>query len=234
MDCPHCGKAFHPLWFPRFHLNDPKILFGKSVFHGRTDHGKDKWYAAMVVCPACQGAIVHLYRDELVSPEHDEYEQIEIRAYPLDGGRPPAPIEVPEAIATDYQEACRVLSRSPKASAALARRCLQGILHQQGYNENDLSRQIHALLNESEPARVIPSSLRDTVDAIRNFGNFSAHPITDKTTLQIVDVEPGEAEWCLDILLDMFDHYYVKPSRAAARKDDLNKKLAAARKPPAK
>jgi hypothetical protein len=72
------------------------------------------------------------------------------------------------------------------------------------------------------------------VDAIRTFGNFSAHPITDQTTLQIVAVEPNEAEWCLEILEDMFDHYYVRPAHAAARKADLDAKLAAAGKPPSK
>ena len=84
------------------------------------------------------------------------------------------------------------------------------------------------MLNEPDPAKAIPSALRQTVDAIRNFSNFSAHSITDQTTLQVIEVEPGEAEWCLDILEEMFDHYYVKPAQAAARKAALNVKLAAA------
>lgn len=33
------------------------------------------------------------------------------------------------------------------------------------------------------------------VDAIKNFGNFSAHKITDKTSLQVIEVEPHEAEF---------------------------------------
>lgn len=100
--------------------------------------------------------------------------------------------------------------------------------------QKDLSQQIDALLNESDPAKAIPTSLRMTIDVIRNFGNFSAHPISDRTTLQIIPVDKGEAEWCLEILEEMFDHYYVKPAQAAARKAALNMKLAAAKKPPAK
>ena len=69
---------------------------------------------------------------------------------------------------------------------------------------------------------------------IRNFGNFSAHQITDQTTLQVLAVDPGEAEWCLDILEEMFDHYYVKPAEAKARKAALDEKLAAAGKPRSK
>jgi hypothetical protein len=90
------------------------------------------------------------------------------------------------------------------------------------------------MLNESEAAKAVPASLRETVDAVRNFGNFSAHPIDDQTTLQIIDVEPEEAEWCLQILEEMFDHFYVRPAAAAARKAALNAKLAAAGKPTAK
>jgi hypothetical protein len=97
-----------------------------------------------------------------------------------------------------------------------------------------LVKQVAAFIDETDPQKVAPQSLRETVDAIRNFGNFSAHPIDDKSTLQIIDVEPHEAEWCLDILDELFEHFYVRPSEAAARKAALNAKLSAAGKPQAK
>jgi hypothetical protein len=93
---------------------------------------------------------------------------------------------------------------------------------------------IDAVLGETDASKAVSSALRDTVDAVRNFGNFSAHPIDDQTTLQIIDVEPEEAEWCLQIIEEMFDHFYVRPAQAAARKAALNVKLSAAGKPPAK
>jgi Domain of unknown function (DUF4145) len=104
----------------------------------------------------------------------------------------------------------------------------------QSRSKTSLAVQIDALLSESDPTKAIPTALRQTVDVIRNFGNFSAHLITDQTTLQIIAVEPHEAEWCLDILEDMFDHYYVKSAEAKARKSALDGKLAAAKKPPSK
>jgi len=127
-----------------------------------------------------------------------------------------------------------VLPISKKSSAALARRCLQEVLRANGYVHRDLAAQIDALLNEPDPKKAIPTSLRQTVDAVRNFGNFAAHTITDQTTLQVIDVQPGEAEWCLDILDEMFDHYYVKPAQAEARKKALDAKLKAAGKPASK
>jgi hypothetical protein len=156
------------------------------------------------------------------------------RVYPWNTFRKPIPLEVPSQIKEDYEEACKVLPISSKASAALSRRCLQAILREPGYSQRDLVQQIDALLNEPDAAKATPTALRETVDVIRNFGNFSAHHINKQTTLQVIPVEPGEAEWCLDILDEMFDHYYVKPSRAKARKAALNAKLAAAGKPASK
>lgn len=145
-----------------------------------------------------------------------------------------APPEVPAPIAADYNEAQSVLELSPKASAALARRCLQHLLRERGYSQRDLVMQVEAVLAEEDPMKAVPDTLRVALDAVRNFGNFSAHPLTDKTTLQIIDVEPGEAEWCLEILIECFECFYVRPARAAERKAALNQKLAQAGKPPAK
>jgi hypothetical protein len=40
--------------------------------------------------------------------------------------------------------------------------------------------------HETDPTNVLPRKLRETIDSIRNFGNFSAHP----TTRQVIDVTP--------------------------------------------
>jgi hypothetical protein len=50
----------------------------------------------------------------------------------------------------------------------------------------------------------------------------------------VVDVEPGDAEWNLEVLEGPFDFYFVQPDKAAQRKTALNKKLANAVKPPIK
>ncbi|WP_199230272.1 DUF4145 domain-containing protein [Azospirillum sp. TSH58] len=119
------------------------------------------------------------------------------------------------------------------AAAALARRCLQAILRNQGYNHRDLVQQIKGVLEETDSRKSLPQSLFDSVDAIRNFGNFSAHPMNDITTLQVIQVEPHEAEWCLEIVEELFDYYYNRPAVAAAKKAALNDKLKAAGKPAA-
>ena len=156
--------------------------------------------------------------------------------YPIGANRGPVSPEVPAEIANDYIEACNVLPISSKASAALSRRCLQNILHREGYKvgRGDLAKEIDLLLNESDPKKSIPQNLHGTVDAIRNFGNFGAHPLNDETTLQIIEVDPHEADWCLQILEECFEYFYVKPAAARAKKLALDAKLAAAKKPPSK
>jgi len=111
---------------------------------------------------------------------------------------------------------------------------LQSILNEQGYAGTDLARQVDALLNESDASRALGQSLRTIVDGVRHFGNFSAHPINDRTTLQVIPVETHEAEWCLEIVRELFDHFYIAPEKAAQRKAALNTKLATAGKPPSK
>jgi hypothetical protein len=154
--------------------------------------------------------------------------------YPIGANRGPVPPDVPTEIAEDYIEACNVLPISAKASAALARRCLQNMLHAHGYKAKNLAQEVGLLLNESDAKKALPYKLRETVDDIRNFGNFSAHPVDDKTTLQVINVDPHEAEWCLEIIEELFEHFYVGPAAAKAKKAALNAKLAAAGKPPFK
>lgn len=208
MLCPHCKVNFHDNWDYQ------------QIRH----HGDLKAYMRVAHCPACSRIVID------IGPNTDNW----MRIFPNGAGRRMVPVEVPENISRDYSEACQVLELSPKASAALSRRCLQAILHERGYVGRDLAKEIDLLLNEQDASKAIPGSLRSAIDGIRNFGNFSAHPINDQTTLQIINVEPEEAEWCLEIIEEMFDHFYVRPAHIAARKAALDAKLAAAGKPPSR
>jgi hypothetical protein len=80
--------------------------------------------------------------------------------------------------------------------------------------------------------KALPRRLRDTIDVIRNFGNFAAHPNEIKASLEIIDVEP-QAEWSLATIEELFEHFYVGPAIAATKKAELNAKLALIGKPPA-
>jgi hypothetical protein len=94
----------------------------------------------------------------------------------------------------------------------------------------DLAKEIQEVIDSGK----LPSHLAESIDAIRNIGNFAAHPIKSTSTGEIVDVVPGEADWNLDVLDGLFDFYFVQPAILAKKRDALNTKLASAGKPPVK
>lgn len=221
MKCPHCRVAFH---------NEPTF-----TFLGGDDGGT--YGASTSTCPACKRIIVLLVSGEgylqqtggdIVGLRTVTRRYYVVPRTPL---RPAPPAEVPRDIADDFREACVVLGDSPKASAALSRRCLQHVLRQAaGVNPSDLAREIQEVLDSGK----LPTHLAESIDAVRNIGNFSAHPLKSTSTGEILPVEPHEAEWNLDVLEALFDFYYVQPAAIAKKREALNKKLADAGKPPLK
>jgi hypothetical protein len=130
---------------------------------------------------------------------------------------------------SDFDEAVAVLSLSPKASAALSRRNLQAILRDKaGAKGKDLNAEIQFVIDSG----IVPSYISEGLHAVRQIGNFAAHPIKSTSTGEIVDVEEGEAEWDLDVLESLFDFYFVQPAITANRKSAINVKLKDAGKKP--
>jgi hypothetical protein len=138
------------------------------------------------------------------------------------------PPEVPITVRNDFEEASAVLSISDKASAALSRRCLQNMLNQRSFKGKDLNAQIDLVLKS------LPTEIGNNLDAIRQIGNFAAHPMKYQVTDEIVDVEPEEASWNLDVLEQLFDYFYVQPKLAEDKRKKLDEKLAGLGKPPLK
>lgn len=226
--CPHCGVL---VLFERVFVIDEEEGDGPEFAQSNrfVINSQEPIRTRLGKCPACDRIVISVQR---VRPQGGNlpFRAIgpEILCWPRVASRNPVPSDVPKSIAADYEEAALVVSLSPKASAALSRRCLQSVLREQGYHQKDLAQQIDAVLPN------LPTHIRKIVDAVRNFGNFAAHPITDKNAGVVIDVEPGEAEWTLDVLDSLFDFFYVQPAEHQRRLDALNSKLKAAGKPPVK
>jgi hypothetical protein len=138
---------------------------------------------------------------------------------------------VPNEIASDYLEACLVLDASPKASAALSRRCLQNLLREKANTKKkDLADQISEVLAVPE----LPSTVRQMIDGVRVIGNFAAHPMKSTNTGEIVGVTKEEAEWLLETLEAAFDYYFVQLPEVDRRRQYINQKQQDAGKPPMK
>ncbi|MDO8131779.1 MAG: DUF4145 domain-containing protein, partial [Candidatus Brocadiales bacterium] len=117
---------------------------------------------------------------------------------------------------------CVVLSDSPKASAALSRRCLQHLLREKAHvKQSNLMNEIQEVIDSGN----LPSYIVEAIDAIRKIGNYTAHPIKSERPGEVVDVEPGEADWNLDVLEALFNYYFVQPATIKKKREILNLKL---------
>lgn len=120
---------------------------------------------------------------------------------------------VPKQLAADYYEACKIRDLSPKASATLARRCIQGMIRDFcGISKNRLIDEIGELqrLADSEEESLPVGVTEDTIEAIdhiRGIGNIGAH--FEKDINLIVDVGAGEAQALIDLIEMLFVEWYV-------------------------
>lgn len=125
-----------------------------------------------------------------------------IPIYPLSPARQ-FPDYIPESIRQDYEEAYSILSLSPKASATLSRRCLQGMIRDfWKISERTLFEEITALKDK------IPASQYQAIDALRQLGNIGAH--MEKDTNLIIDIEPQEAQYLLKLIELLLQQWYVE------------------------
>ena len=149
-------------------------------------------------------------------------EEADIRAiFPKTVDSEPVPKEVPQDFSEDYREARLILADSPKASAALSRRCLQHILREKsGVKHGTLYSEIQEVINNNS----LPSHIVEVLDVPRKMGNVAAHPMKEQDTGAIVNIEPWEAAWCLEVIEALYDYYFVMPSRNAERLQRLTQK----------
>jgi len=169
-------------------------------------------------CPRCDKSIVLLkwVSEERVAwmgnvtrePEEHGYKLI----YPSTTGRPLLPPEVPADYRDAYVETCHVLTVSPKASAALSRRLVQQFIQQElQISKKDLATEIKEVVSQ----KLLHPSLLSDLDHVRIVGNWAAHPNPNQQTGEIVDVEPGEAEYIVDLLERLLTTHFVDQARSA-------------------
>lgn len=223
MICPHCSTAVKYEWSYDGPIKDESPNIGYFVIHD--------------TCPSCDEIVVFLslckYESKSsyfpISTKEDGSWDIksEKMIYPS-RSKFSFPEHIPDKYMTDYEESVKVLSASPKASAALSRRLLQMILREEfSISKRTLSDEIEEFIN----IKGIPSHLTDAIDAVRQIGNLAAHPTKNKSTGEIVNIEPGEAEWLIEVLEALFDFCFVQPKKLKQRRDELNLKLSELNKP---
>lgn len=202
--CPYCGHATT--------VTSPNYADGNEQLHtSRSKYGEVvglSW--AGIACPneACRELTLWVSFDSGTRNTHGYYYKMEtIQHWPLlpASVAKPQPDYVPEAIRNDYYEACATLRLSPKASATLSRRCLQGLVRDYWEiphsKRGNLGAEISSIKDRVEP------DTWDAIEAIRSVGDIGAH--MEKDVNYVVDVEPDEARLLIELIEMMFADWYV-------------------------
>jgi hypothetical protein len=112
------------------------------------------------------------------------------------------PDYIPKPIRDDYREACLIRDKSPRASATLSRRCLQGIIRD--FWKVSKPRLVDEILAIKDRVDI---ETWDAIDAVRQIGNIGAH--MEKDINVIVDVDPDEAQLLIELVETVLTEWYV-------------------------
>lgn len=214
MVCNHCGIAF----------SESVHIIGSAFETNRLWSYEFEQYD----CPECTRSNIYLVTRYSTSIMNTGDEIGRRLVLPATANSQTLPLDIPERFRQDFSEASQVLDISPKASAALSRRLLEGILVENGAPASkNLFEQIEYAVSNG-----IPSYISNELDYIRQIGKFAAHAKSDRATGEIIDVEKEEAEAMLSIIDLLCDHYYVMPEKAKRRHQQLEEKLEASKAKP--
>jgi len=197
-------------------------------FYSRFDNGNRFGDAsvkgAVIVCPNsdCREFTLNV---DVMQLEWDgggftEIEQLDSWSLRPESAARVFPNYIPAPMLQDYVEACLVVSKSPKSSATLARRCLQGMIRDfwQIKGKKNLFEEIDALEEKIEP------ETWDAIDALRKIGNIGAH--MEKDINLIIDVDLDEASLLIQLIETLFEDWYIRRHERGQRMSRI-KALAA-------
>ena len=208
MICPYCGKAIYI------------ELTGEGI---KTDNGGINLVSEF--CPSCSELIVLIefgnkyYQDQYTEIAQDIYESKII--YPQFPSGVILDKSIPEKYKELYKQSEMVNNISPMASATLSRYLLQMLLHEElGISKRNLEEEIKELENSNN----IPSKLVTLLQIMRRIANFGAHPKKSTHSNEIVEVENGESAIMLELIVELFDHIFVKPNQQQEFLNDVKEK----------
>ena len=218
--CPHCEHAVT--------ISEERRSQGQHTLGIVNAVGRQTLYTSFIVCPNpdCKKFTLTAWLNETVAISGTE--RI-VGGGPLWSLIPPSaskhfPEYVPQVIREDYEEACLIRDLSPKASATLSRRCLQGILR------DFWNLKPGRLVDEIEQVkdRVDPVTW-NAIEAVRKLGNIGAH--MEKDISVIVDVDPEEAVLLIGLVETLLKEWYVAREERRVRMEAVIAAAASKKSP---
>ncbi len=197
--CPHCQR----------HVTITSTIIGgaTTLYHDNAD-GRRTLTTTFITCPnpECKKftLFVELYESEANRYGNNEDLTTLLKRWQLipSSDAKVFPDFIPKPIIADYQEACLIKDLSPKASATLSRRCLQGILRDfWNVKPGRLVDEIDSIKDKVDPLTWA------AIDSVRKLGNIGAH--MEKDINVMVDVDPNEATLLVNLNETLFVDWYV-------------------------
>jgi hypothetical protein len=210
-ECPYCQRA-QTITESRF-FNEHRPISNDASILGTTAVSFTSVVCANNECRRMSLTMALSWRKPYEQyPDHYELgKQIQVWNLLPESNARVLPPYIPRPINDDYLEACRIRDLSPKASATLARRALQGMIRDFcGITRPRLVDEISVLRADVAAGKAPQGVHADTVDAIdhvRSIGNIGAH--MEKDINVIVDVDPDEAQTLVGLLELLFDEWYI-------------------------
>lgn len=199
--CPHCGIVLsETLNMKNQHFD----LNGAISYSEKCHYGLQIFF-----CPECKKPTIyfHAHSETIGTFDTCIFPQSLAKQFPD---------YIPQQIREDYEEAYAILHLSPKASATLSRRCLQGMIHDfHNVHEKNLNAEISALKGK------VSAHEWSVLDNMRSLGNIGAHMEHDINL--IIDIEPDEAEKLLKVIEHFIEKWYISRHETEALFDDVIK-----------
>lgn len=168
----------------------------ESRYGGITVISSDQLTLLYEFCPSCEKTSVQAVG------EGSQFKNKIWNIFP-DSNAKQLPNYIPPSIVEDYEEACRILTLSPKSSATLSRRCLQAMIRDfWDIRKSRLVDEIIAISDQVDP------DTQEVLHSLRHLGNIGAHPEKDINT--IVEIDPEEALDLIMFLEYLFEEWYIK------------------------
>lgn len=209
--CPHCKR-------PQTVTSQNNKEGQWTPFVGKTNWGNVGTRSLMIACqnPECMKIFLHvslLRWESIGSSSYTQFVGEVLGRWQLipESNVVLQPDYIPKPLRDDYYEACRIRDLSPKASATLTRRCLQGMIRDFcKITDETLDKEIKRLTSlveaDKAPRGVTPESV-EAIDHVRKIGNIGAH--MEKDINLIVDIDPDEAQMLLELVETLFEEWYI-------------------------
>lgn len=195
--CPYCNRDCT--------IDNNDDIRTLSVYNSISEeYGEYYSILAIIVCPnpKCRQQTISLDVYQYFSSNHTFGKKIYSWHLKPESEAKPFPEYIPVQLLNDYQEACLIKTKSPKASATLSRRCLQGMIRDfWGITKERLIDEINALQDK------VDSTTWQAIDSVRHVGNIGAH--MEKDVNLIIDVDEEEAGLLIWLIETLFEEWYI-------------------------